>query len=214
MTKDLWFRVQGNYAHFGGVSFGPERTTMLVPSASAAIGQVRSIFGKASIEWLPQELRLFRKPERVLMTVNELKSFATGHQVERTQRQRTMLRGCDYALRMRYRMSPRHMRPNYDYPEKVEEMLATRLKKQQSYRSVYLGVSQAGGVIEWVPDSTTLPNCVDHTEDFGWVFYATDHHVDDMSYLAPLSMKEGIVKYPSWDDVRKYGRPYCYKQVL
>jgi hypothetical protein len=113
---------------------------------------------------------------------------------------------------MGYRISPKHLRPQ-DNPVKIEKMLADRLAKQQSYRSVCLGVSQAGGVIEWVPDPSLMPVPVDHTEDFGWIFYATDHHGDDQSYLAPLSMKAGIATYPSWDDVRKYGRPFAYKQV-
>jgi hypothetical protein len=106
------------------------------------------------------------------------------------------------------------MRPNIDWPEKIREMLETRLTKGQVYKSAYLGVSGAGACVEWVPDPSTLPPRVDHSEDFGWVFYATDHHGDDLSYLAPLRMEAGVAKYPSWDDVRKYGRPFSYKQVM
>lgn len=104
----------------------------------------------------------------------------------------------------------------------LTNMLLRRLKNGGHYRQAYLGIRDCSNVnIERVksfadldyPEGVPLVEhedglrAVDYSADLGISFYGEDY--DDQPakpyYFAPLSVVRGVVRYPTWQEVRSLG---------
>ena len=134
--------------------------------------------------------------------------------------------GVDYIVSFRFATSD-----SRDFT-KLEDMLNRRLRNGHFWRQPYLGMRELIANVEPVkgfgeglvfinPDKTTsvIPypdvclythdnglKTVDHNEDLGLSFYGIDW--DDPShphYFYPMTVEHGLLKYPTWDEVRALG---------
>lgn len=213
-------RARGLLAHFSGVSFGPERHTMLVPSHSACVGILRSVIDKWAVRFAVESVSLLSVPQITPIKSNELKSFdckvgaRTGtaepidSDTQRTQRTRTFLVEPDYLIRARIELSPRFADTD-DSVQKFDAMFTRRLAHGQFRYGPYLGIRECIAELTPVDDEASLPPVADVSEDYGIAFFDKDMDADgEPAYLAPLRVERGVVRYPSFAEVRRLGLRY------
>lgn len=218
-TGRLWvIRVRGRWAHFGGVPFGPDRTTMIVPSHSAVVGILRSVFGKYESRWAIEELAMLSKPRIVPIALNQLQDFSARDggtvdvQKRRTQRIWTFLQDPDFVIRARITVGAAAGAD--DNLLKFDNMIERRLGHGYRQYQPYFGIRECTAHLTHVTDESSLPPPVDVTQDLGMTFYDMD--IDDPAqpaYLAPIRIDRGVVRYPSIDEVRKHGFRYELKRA-
>lgn len=210
----LWtIRAHGRLAHFGGIPLGPERATMMVPSHSAIVGILRSFFGKYEARWCIESLAVLTWPKIVPIMQNQLRDFQSKNyapiniEEKRTQRIWTYLENPDYVIRARIGLGPTAGAD--DNLIKFDEMIARRLSQGYRRYEPYFGIRECSAYLSLVENEAALSPPIALTQDFGLSFYDID--IDDPqqpAYLAPLKIECGIVKYPTFDEVKKFGIKY------
>lgn len=103
----------------------------------------------------------------------------------------------------------------------LTDILLRRLKNGHHWRTPYLGMREFSANVELVksfadldyPEDVALVEhedglrAVDYSADLGISFYGIDY--DDKPampyYFAPLSVVRGVVRYPTWQEVRSLG---------
>ena len=206
-------RGRADYAHFEGISLGPERTTMLIPSRSACVGILRSVYGKWEYRWAPERVTLHKKPTVVPIPQNQIKYFGCGDPVDierqRTQRVWMFLYGVDFTISARITVGA-HAGAG-DNLVKAEEMISRRLQQGYRHYQPYCGLRECFAHLE---DVSAVAEAADVTADYGLSFYDMD--LDDPecpAYLAPLKVERGVVRYPNFDDVKKLGLRFRLDRV-
>lgn len=104
--------------------------------------------------------------------------------------------------------------------DKFRQMHDRRMTSGRYFRQPYLGLREYPALLEPVfsfkdldyPEDMemyTHPNglkTVDLNQDLGLTFYGTDWlDPQKPNYFAPLKVEHGIVKFPSWEEVRQLG---------
>jgi hypothetical protein len=86
---------------------------------------------------------------------------------------------------------------------KFEEMTRSRLRLGVERRHIYFGTKECKAHVK-VAEGPAQP--IDFTSDFGLMFYDVDWEDPEQPYyFAPITMEHGVVKYPSWKEVRALG---------
>jgi CRISPR-associated protein Cas5 subtype I-C len=195
------------FAFWSNVNTGSDQTSNLVPAHAGGVGAMRGILGKAAMRWRVHEIHLLREPTRLSVCQNELRSFdaplgySVSYEEQRTQRRTGYLRNVEILVQAS--IYPSASAREDDTQFKFEEMFLRRARSGQWFRKPYLGRRECGAYFELIEGA--LPPPVDKSVDYGLAYYDTDYDGDGKMYFAPLRMENGIVRYPSWTDVRKLG---------
>lgn len=200
------FRVRGALGHWGGVKYGPERMSQPAPSHSAVVGMLRSLFGKNEYRWQVETLGFIEIPKDPhVVAHNGYKSF--NGKLYPTQIHRVLYHDIDLVIRAHI---TRSVTAGPDDPLiKAINIISDRARQGAEWRSCYIGLTSLPGDLEWVPDESKLPPVRDHNLDLGMFFYDRDFDLRPTPhYMAPLAIKHGVITYPSWDEVKRYGYSY------
>jgi CRISPR-associated Cas5-like protein len=216
--QEYVFRAQGRCAHWGGIHFGPERMTQRAPSRSAVVGLCRSVFGKYEYRWEPIELQFLKAPSQDVLTVmsNEYQSFDGTSALASTQRMRTYLYEIDIVFKAR--ITRAKIAGKNDTLVKAEEMIDRRVKQGYRRRPAYFGNSECPAHVTWIEDPSQVPaqdaSALAMNENLGNVFFDIDMDEPDRpAWLAPLQIVRGVVKYPTFAEVKKFGLRYHLPRV-
>jgi CRISPR-associated protein Cas5d len=203
VTIEAW----GDYACFNQPSNRSERISSIIPSHSAAVGILRGINGHRAIDWQVHELTLLSTPAYQPIMSNELSFKSTpidrplDHKAQHTQRTTVFLRNYRCRIKACFTLS-RDAESNDTIP-KFEQMTLSRLRNGVERRHIYFGIKECKAHVALAEGDATP---VSITESFGLMFYDVDY--DDPAqpfYFAPLSIVNGLVKYPSWAEVKSFG---------
>jgi hypothetical protein len=224
-------RVCGPLALWGGVRTGPECFSMLIPSASAVEGKFRSVLGKKELRWVPTSVSLLRMPGSKEIMCNERKDLAHRHMQLRTQTNHVFLTDVDYILEAYVTVNHR-LAGEDDTVAKFNSMMARRIREGYRHYQPYLGrregtayITEAGteivlsGTGEILIQDAPEPKPIPLTLDLGFVFYGRDYDGEPemgdnaTHYLAPMKILNGVAKYPTWDEVRRFGKPYTAREA-
>lgn len=201
MSNQYLVRVRGSAACFA-LPYGPERTSSLIPSHDAAAAILGAVYGPREVAWVVHELRLLKRPRHLTLSVNELKQFpgndlnSIAIEEHRTQRTMVILRDVDFLLDASLVLSGRGTHENS--PNKSNEIFLRRIRKGQFYTSPYLGQREFNADLELIEGDPPKP--IDYSENFGLHYYGYDFN-EGIPYFYPLSMTNGVVKYPTWQTV-------------
>jgi len=228
-------RARGKHGLFTAAPFRTERMSCLIPSHGGVEGILSQINSHKGCRYKILELALLFYPRYFSVTRNELQSFGTGKapinvdlQKNRTLRTTTLLAG--KPRKMMNEFGEEEIVSGVDYivtfqilaPDiKYITMFESRLRNGKFYGTQpYMGMREFSARLDPVEDfrSISYPlnqKMIEHpnglrtanvNENLGISFYGTDW--DDPAhpnYFAPLEVVKGIVKYPSWSEVRKLG---------
>lgn len=210
-------RIKGPQAFWGGPTTGPCRYSGFFPSYGAIVGIARSVVGPHEMTWVISEVRLLKMPHVMTETTNHIKSFNTEMypgtlipkpvdvNAKRTLRTSRILRDVDYAFFGRIVLTEKALEG--DVIEKYEQIAQRRLEKGQKFRPLCLGTSENCRVDLQRVDPSTLPTPVDMTEDFGLQYFGEEYPSKTIKkqYFAELKVEKGILRFPSWEQVRQLG---------
>ena len=200
-------RVQGDLACFA-LPYGPERTSSLIPSHDAAVNILKSVYGTREVTYEIEEIRLLTAPTRISMTLNEVYKqtinpwrvpSGVSAQNNRTQRTTTFLKDPDYIIKARPVLSGQGTHDTNN--AKIHEIFKRKLLKGKHHKQPYLGMRECTAYLELVED---VPDAVDLNVDLGIHYYGFDFE-SRIPYFTPLCIEHGIVKYPTWDEVKVSG---------
>ena len=207
MSPIYRIHAYGPYALFNQPAFRSERISSLVPSHSAAVALPRGICGHKALDWIVLSLTLQSKPMFHPMLHNELNFDSNSPnkpifiEEARTQRTSVYLRDYDCIIEAQFKLSSK-AGPEDNIP-KFDQMFRDRLRMGVERRRIYFGTSECKCYLEAAEGPATP---VDIDSDFGLMFYDVDWDDPETPYyFAPLTMVHGVVRYPSWDVVRKMG---------
>ena len=102
---------------------------------------------------------------------------------------------------------------------KYTEMLMSRLRSGRFWRPVHLGIREMVARLDFVssfsdlayPDMPLVEHegglkTADYNMDLGLSWYGTDYMAEPPpNYFTPMSITKGVLKYPSWESVRRRG---------
>lgn len=224
LGRDMYARVRGRRACYTRPEYRTERYSNLVPSVSGWDGQFSQILNKKGVRYHILWVGLLFHPRWMTMTANEVKDFGNGSRPIDTEKVRTLRTttlltgqgrsGVDFVAAFRIGA------PDNEQLLKFVGMFDRRIKNGHFNGRPYLGMADFPGDIESVErlgginypvdvpliDHGNGLRTVDYSAKLGICFYGTDwHDPKHPNYFAPLDVDRGIVRYPSWDEVRRMG---------
>ncbi len=204
-SKTLWIRAWGPLACWTPTFFRVERISNLVASHEGWNGFLRSILGKPAIRWTIEEVRLLRVPGRSPITQKERKFDRAGFVhagLDHTLRTTVYLTDVEYLIGAHFTMTSK-AGPQDNLPKFVK-MWKSRTKQGQWYEQPRFGLRECTAFYE--PFEGELPPAANVSENLGLSYYGTDwEDPENPPYYIPMAVNQGIIRYPSWDDVRRYG---------
>jgi len=200
-------KVTADWALWTPPSFRAERYSQIVGSHDAWVGVLRGILGHKAMLWTVHAVHVIAEPRYLGLTQNELKFNGSGpydRETQHTQRRTTFLRDVHYVIEASIGLSP-SAGPD-DSVAKFNSMFGERARKGKSRRQTYLGTRECMALVEL--HEGPIPQAIDLTQDLGVCFYGTDFYDPqhrEPQYFAPLAIEQGVVYYPTWDEVRALG---------
>lgn len=180
------FIVSGDYALFTRPEFGVERVSYDVPTPSAIVGLISSIYWHPGVKYVIDEIRVYNPINFMNIRRNEVKSkiafskikgqqkdtsedisIYTADNGERTQRASLILKDVSYGISAHFELTDEKDAEQSE--EKAYAILSRRLKKGQYFSQPFLGCREFPANVEWVevlPEST-----LDYTADLGYMLY-------------------------------------------
>lgn len=208
-SQPYLIRAQGAFACWTPVGLRSERSSALVGSHAGWEGLLRGVLGKWSMCWRIHRVALLKTPRRMPVASNEMKFNSVGVnpvfvENQHTPRTTVFLRDVDYLITASICLS-RRAGPD-DSIGKFEDMFRRRISRGQQTKSIYFGIRECVAELDLVENVADVPPPVDINEDLGISFYATDwSDPKEPNYFYPLSIRHGVVEYPSWEAVRELG---------
>lgn len=227
MRSDLiHVRIRGRAACWTRAEYRTERLSNVVGSHAAFEGLLSQIMGHKPCRYLIERVGLLFEPRRLPMTGNEIKDFGNGHRQVHTELERTLRTTALMAGKLREVEGKRvagvdyvvSFRLNYSEIQYLKTLMA-RLNNGHYWGQPCLGQRDYPARVEHLGDLRKVsypgiplyehPNGLktfDHNERLGLCFYGTDW--DDPrhpNYFATLDVVHGLVRYPSWSEVREVG---------
>lgn len=203
-------RATAPFACWTTPSLRSERTSAPVGSHSAWRGTLEGVLSKWAMRFVIHEVELLSVPRWLPVAANEMKFNSVGLnpiyvEDQHTPRTTVYLRDVDCLVTAGIVLTSK-ARPGEDTLPKFEEMFLRRMEKGQQRRSIYLGIRQCVAELELVNDRSEAPPRVDYSSNMGLSFFDTDWNDPEApNYYYPLSIEHGLVRYPTWDEVREYG---------
>lgn len=206
-------RIRGPLACFTRPELKVDRVTYDVITPSAARAIFESVFWKPEIAWSVRRIELLSPPAHQVVTINEVKSKASGEAVsrilaggeakvgvdpsaERTQRTSTLLRDVDYIVHACF--SLRNDLPDCQM-HKYVDIFRRRAKRGQSFYPPYLGMKEFPATLTLVEDRAQEPSAIAMTADMGIMLYdlwSGPGGVPSPSYFH-ARMEGGVIDVPA-----------------
>lgn len=227
--------ITGDMACFSLPEFAAERTSSLVPSHSAANGILSSFLSHKGCTYSIKALGFLSVPRNINITINEISNFGTGVKPvdvgkNRTLRNTNALTNVRYI--MAFRIFSKTKEDVAKYANMFNSRLPlvkkgeTNLLKMGSVWShmPYLGIKEYVADVRRISPEhcKTTPildkrfdtkdhdvegvsiKTVDYTVPLGIHFYGTDYETNT-NYYYPMNITEGLLRYPSWSEVKNLG---------
>jgi CRISPR-associated Cas5-like protein len=194
-------KVSGKFACFTRPEF-VERRSALVPSHSGWNGVFNQILGHKGMEYRIDRVWVNFIPRHINVMVNEVKSFSskvnTSNPNERTLRNSSILTDVDYTVECRI------VSGTYEDLKKYETMFHEGRMRRNSknpksfWRQPYLGIKEYIANIDY---DNGPSRAVKINQELGISFFGTDYK-DNKNYFYPMAISDGLVEYPTWDEVK------------
>jgi CRISPR-associated protein Cas5d len=176
--------VKGDYALFCRPELKSERVSYDVPTPSALVGLLSSVYWHPGIRYVIDEIRVYHPVKFINVRRNEVnvklpvgsvtKQMQSGTgdlgiytKESITQRASLLLKDVSYGIAAHFELTEER-EPNQT-EDKVFAILSRRLKKGQFFSQPFLGCREFPAEVEWVEElpATTL----DYTTDLGYMLY-------------------------------------------
>lgn len=184
MGFGIEFTVKGDHALFTRPEFGVERVSYDVPTPSALVGLISSIYWHPGVKYIIDEIRIYNPVKFMNIRRNEVSDKISLSDVSKkmkgktgdiefytkehiSQRATLLLKDVSYGVRAHFELTDE--REAEQSEEKVYAILLRRLKKGQFFSQPFLGCREFPAKVEWVeslPEST-----LDYTADIGYMLY-------------------------------------------
>ena len=185
------FTVKGEYALFTRPEFAVERVSYDVPTPSALVGLISSIYWHPGVKYIIDEIRIYHPINFINIRRNEVSDKLSHGMVKdqmlgkRTdlgiytkdsisQRASLLLKDVYYGISAHFELTKD--KDEEQSEEKVYAILSRRLKKGQYFSQPFLGCREFPARVEWVerlPEST-----LDYSADLGYMLYDLQYHKD------------------------------------
>ncbi|MBQ8495986.1 MAG: type I-C CRISPR-associated protein Cas5 [Clostridia bacterium] len=183
------FTVKGDYALFTRPEFAVERVSYDVPTPSALVGLISSVYWHPGVKYVIDEIRIYNPVNFVNIRRNEVADKLAPNAVKdqmlgkRTdlgiytkesisQRASLLLKDVYYGVSAHFELT--NEKEAKQSEEKVYAILLRRLKKGQCFSQPFLGCREFPARVEWVeklPEST-----LSYTADLGCMLYDLQYH--------------------------------------
>lgn len=201
-------RWESDLAFFGGHKTGPNLVSLPGPTYSSTKGLLRSILGKVEMTHIIHEVLVLSCRGTCALTMNEMKSFPKNSFYTDDQRTtRTYVHLVDVAIAVVSSIKALPSKDPLDTWEKFDHMFTRRMNKGQFHDSApTLGTKEClvSSFRFTEPGEDLTP--LDVTEDLGLQPFDQDYSdPKEPWYYAPMQIEKGVIKYPSWEEVKKLG---------
>lgn len=183
-----------------------ERLSYEFPTHGALRGFFRAILGKPEIDWTIESATIVQPGRWMTLYNNELKGFpkkAFAIEDQRTQRRTTLLRNVRYVAQARMYLT----RPNEFGIAKYESMYERTVKRGYHAHRPYLGMKEFAAYFRPLLADDPTPDPDPITKPLGLVLYDSRYeNGQSVAYYHEARVTNGVLQYPSWDEVLQYGR--------
>lgn len=171
--------VRADTACFTRAEFPSERVSYPLPTPSALVGALSSVFWKPQFRWVVEAVDVLRpihwttQQRNEVNTVQSIRSAGSRYDVEdmRVQRQTLMLRDVAYRIHANIWVHPEAREQN---PAKWRDQFNRRVARGAYFRPPYLGMREH--VADFTPDDPAQAP-IDRTENLGLMLHTI--HVDE-----------------------------------
>lgn len=205
-------RVFGNKALFSRPELKVERYSYDIPTPSALVGLVESIYRHPGMKYVIDRVKVINRIERISVKRNELKSKISADKVrkvlegkkellylDRSQdiamRNSSILTNVEYIVEFHFELVPEKMHEN-DSEAKFASIINRRIEKGQCYKQPYFGCREFPAYFEKATGNEVSYYENEGEKDFGLMLYGMDY--SDPQHYVPMFfnavMKDGIVE--------------------
>jgi CRISPR-associated protein Cas5d len=185
MSYGFKILVKGEYALFSRLELKVEHVSYDVPTPSALVGLLSSVYWHPGVKYVIDEIRVYNPVNFINIRRNEVKDKLSPSAVTAqmksddkgdlgiytkesiSQRASLLLKDVSYGVSAHFELTD-EKEPNQS-EDKVYAILSRRLKKGQFFSQPFLGCREFPAQVEWVeelPEST-----LDYTADLGYMLY-------------------------------------------
>lgn len=195
MGFQLRLKVWGDRALFNRPEFKAERVSYDVPTPTAALGILDSIFWKPEISRKLQRIEVLKPIDMFGFMVNNVKSKAsrTGQPIaiedDRTQRHCLILRDVAYIFQFEIELASGVTESPQNSLNKYKAQYERRISKGQCFQQPYFGVREFVASFGF-PDGNEQP--IDYSADLGWMLRDIDYKTGTPSFYRP-QIERGII---------------------
>lgn len=216
------FTIKGDYALFTRPEFAVERVSYDVPTPSALIGLISSVYWHPGVKYVIDEIRIYNPVNFANIMRNEVKEKLPLKAVKdqmagkttdlgiytdesRSQRASLLLKDVYYGVSAHFELTDE--KEENQSEDKVYAILSRRLKKGQCFSQPFLGCREFPAKIEWVE---TLPeSTLDYTADLGYMLYDLQYKKDkngkaldsaEPRFYRP-HVENGVINVKKWAEV-------------
>jgi CRISPR-associated protein Cas5d len=216
------FIVKGDYALFTRPEFAVERVSYDVPTPSALVGLISSVYWHPGIKYVIDEIRIYNPVNFVNIRRNEVsdklplksvtdriygkaKDLSIYTKESISQRASLILKDVYYGVSAHFELTKE--KDEEQSEDKVYAILSRRLKKGQCFSQPFLGCREFPAKVEWVE---SLPkSTLDYNADLGYMLYdlqyAKDKNGKALDSAEPRfyrpHVENGVIDVQKWAEV-------------
>ena len=217
------FIVKGDYALFTRPEFAAERESYDVPTPSALVGLITSVYWHPGVKYVIDEIRIYNPVNFINVRRNEVKDKLPLKSVEnmmlnktrdlsiytnkerRSQRASLILKDVYYGVSAHFEITKEQ--DGEQSENKVYAILSRRLKKGQFFSQPFLGCREFPARIEWVE---CLHECtLDYNADLGYMLYDLQYDKDKNGKALDSAVprfyrprvEKGVIDVKKWAEV-------------
>lgn len=176
--------VKGKYALFSRPELKVERASYDVPTPSALVGLLNSVYWHPGVKYVIDEIRVYNPVNFINIRRNEVADKLSVSAVKAqmksgsgelgiftkesiSQRASLLLKDVSYGVAAHFELTEE--KDANQSEDKVYAILSRRLKKGQFFSQPFLGCREFPAEVEWVEE---LPqSTLDYTADLGYMLY-------------------------------------------
>lgn len=207
--SDYRVLLSGEFACFTRPEFSGERESYDFITPSAARNILQNIYWQKGFDYVIDRIHVLEEIKKINWRTNEVKVKTSSDQTfkaingtaqspwidakeERVQRNSRILTNPKYLIEFHIRMWKNH-KDFHIYEDKIHGILMKRLRKNQSYRTLYFGMKDFPCWAALAPkDDPEGFYANSPAKDFGKVFFDRDYKTGE-AYFFCACMKNGII---------------------
>ncbi len=216
------FTVKGDYALFTRPEFAVERVSYDVPTPSALVGLISSVYWHPGVKYVIDEIRIYNPVNFVNITRNEVSEKLSIDKVKKqmsgkttdlgiytkesiSQRASMLLKDVHYGISAHFELTKE---ANTEQSEdKVYAILSRRLKRGQCFSQPFLGCREFPAKVEWV--EALPPSTLDYNADLGYMLYDLQYAKDEKGKALDSAeprfyrphVENGVIDVRKWAEV-------------